>query len=111
LLIVAINLGIFSRLIAEHVGNTHEPNIHDAHWRVRIDYFTPERSGKWWEIQSEDEANRAASEIVNILLTKALPVMRSLTSSEKLKSLWQTGESPGIGARQREQYLEALERQ
>ena len=108
-LVVTINLGIFSRIIAESVGNTREPNILDAHWRKRIGSFMPDGSDKWWEVQSSDEADSCGGEITRILTNKALPQMQSLASTDRLKSLWEEGKSPGLTDYQRKQYLQALE--
>jgi hypothetical protein len=108
-LVVTVNLGIFSRTVAERAGNTHEPNIYEAHWRQRIGFLMPERADKWWEISNEAEANLCASEITSVLANHALPEMQSLNSTESLKSLWQTGKSPGQTDYQRRQHLEALE--
>lgn len=109
LLIVTVNLGIFSRVVAEKMRNTHEPNILEAHWRKRIGHFMPSESDKWWNVQSEEEAERCGSEITSILSSEVLPMMRSLASAENLKSLWLTGQSPGLTDYERKQYLQALE--
>jgi len=107
--VVTINLGIFSRVVAESVGNTRAPNILDAHWRERIGSFLPDGSDKWWEIQSSDEADLCGAEITRILINRVLPQMRSLASTDRLKSLWEEGKSPGLTDYQRKQYLQALE--
>ena len=108
-LIATVNLGIFSRTIAERVGNTHDPNIRESHWRKRIGMFLPESSDKWWEIHSENEANSCATEITSLLTQSVLPEMETLASTENLKSLWREGKSPGIGENQRRQYLQVLD--
>lgn len=108
--VVTINLGIFSRTVAETEGNTHAPNLAEAHWWHRIGHYIPGSHDKWWTIHNESEADLCGAEIVRILSDKALPEMRSLAATEKLKSLWQTGSSPGATDHQRQRYLEALER-
>ena len=109
LLIATVNLGIFSQTIAERVGNTHDPNIHQSHWRKRIGMFFPAGSDKYWEIHSESEANSCATEITSILTQNVLPEMESFASTENLKLLWGEGKSPGIGENQRRQYLQILD--
>ena len=109
-LVVTINLGIFSRIVAESVRNTRAPNVYDAHWRARIGSLMPDESDKWWEVQSSDEAHLCGTEITSILTNRALPQMRGLASTDLLKSLWEKGKSPGLTDYQREQYLQALDR-
>jgi len=86
-LVVTVNLGIFSRSVAESVGNTHEPNIYDAQWRARIGCFLPGGSDKWWEVRSEQDAEACGLEITKLLIDKALPEMRRLASTESSMSL------------------------
>ena len=107
-LVATVNLGIFSRTVAECLGNTRSPNIGDAHWLVRIGYFLPTASDKWWVIQSESEAILCAAEIMSLLIDKALPEMERLNSTESLKALWSTEVSPGLSDNKRKQYLKAL---
>jgi hypothetical protein len=108
--VVTINVGIFSRTVAQSEGNTHEPNLAEAHWWRRIGHYLPGGSDKWWTIHSQQEADLCAAEIVTILNEEALPEMRSLASTDKLKSLWEEGSSPGVTDYQRQRFLKALER-
>lgn len=103
-----VNLGIFSRTVAERVGNTHDPNIYEAHWRERIGFFMTLPRDKWWRIHNEAEAKRCASEITNVLANRVLPEMQSLASTERLRSLWEAGKGPGLSNFQRTQNLNAL---
>src|SRR5215475_15381823 len=73
-LVVTVNLGIFSRSVAESVGNTHAPNIYEAQWRARIGRFL-HGSDKWWEVRSEQEAEVCGLEMTKILIDKVLPEM------------------------------------
>ena len=109
LLVVTVNLGIFSRTVAEREGNTHEPNFYEAHWRLRIGSFMSVESDRWWEVGNETKAKLCATEITTVLANHALPEMQRLASTESLKELWQTGKSPGQTDFQRRRYLEALE--
>ena len=109
LLIVTVNVGIFSRTVADRLRNTHEPNIYEAHWRQRIGFFMTIPRDKWWKISNETQANLCASEITSILANRVLPEMQSLASTESLKSLWETGKGSGLTDFQRTQNLQALE--
>jgi hypothetical protein len=108
-LVVTVNLGILSRTLAEKLGNTHSPNVWEAHWRRRIGDYLPNAFDKWWEIGSESDATVAASEISDILANKALPEMKSLASTDCLRKLWSTGRSPGLSEYQRNQYMQTLD--
>jgi hypothetical protein len=103
-----VNLGIFSRAVAARIGHVREPSILEAHWRQRIGHLTADHHDKWWTVQTGPEAGRAGDEIAEVLASRALPVMLSLASTEKLKELWQTGSGGGLTEYQRREYLLAL---
>ena len=107
-LVATVNLGVFSRTIATRVGNTREPNILDAQWSSRIGSFLPKPHDKWWEITSEAEAIEVGEEIAEVLQEAALPQFATISSTEDLKRLWETGRSPGLTESQRQQFLRAL---
>jgi hypothetical protein len=90
LLVVTVNLGIFSKTIAQAVGNTHQPNILEGHWQERIGSFTPKGLDKWWEIHNEQEADSAGLEIAELLTNVTLPKMAALDSTEKLVEFWRS---------------------
>ena len=105
---VTVNAGIFSRTVAQRLGNTHEPNIYDAHWWERIGFVLPAQRDKWWTVSNEAGAKLCASEITSLLANHVLPEMQSMASTESLKSLWQAGKARGSGPDGREEYLKAL---
>jgi hypothetical protein len=107
-LVATVNFGVFSRTIATRVGNTHKPNILDAQWRERIGFLIEERRDKWWEIGSDEQAIEVGEEIAGILRDSALPQIQTISSSQGLKRLWETGRSPGLTEYQRRQFLKAL---
>ena len=72
LLVITVNLGIFSRTVAARVGNTHAPNIWEAHWGQRIGFFMPKPEDYWWEVHSETEALVCGSEIVDLFRSEQL---------------------------------------
>lgn len=109
-LVVTVNLGIFSRTVADCEGNTRAPNFLDAHWWKRIGLFMPDGNDKWWTIHTQAEADLCGTEITSILVDSALPEMQSLNSTDKLKALWEEGSSPGQTDYVRQRYLEALKR-
>ena len=103
-----MNIGIFSRTVASKVGNTRKPNILDAQWRERVGFLLEEPTDKWWEINSEQQAIEAAEELSEILGKSALPKFQTLSSSEGLKQLWETGEAPRLTEFEREQFLKVM---
>jgi hypothetical protein len=110
LLVVTVNLGIFSKIVAERLGNTRAPSIVEAHWQERIGFFLATPYDKWWDVHNEDVAFGCASEITNLLTEHALPEIQRLASTANLKSLWESGVSPGVGAYERKQFLHVLEK-
>lgn len=107
-LIATVTLGVFSRSVATKVGNTRKPNILAAHWRKRLGFLLPEPHDKWWEVQSHEQAHEAGVEIAESLLSYALPELQGIASTVGLKTLWESGKSPGLTEYQRKQYLRVL---
>jgi hypothetical protein len=107
-LVATVNLGVFSRTVANKVRNTRKPSILEAHWRERVGFLLDEPTDKWWQISSEQQAIAAAEELSEILLKSALPKFHTLSSSESLKRLWETGEAPGLTEFQRQQFLKVM---
>jgi len=107
-LLATMNLGIFSRTVANKVGNTRKPSILNAQWRERVGFLLDEPTDKWWEISSEQQAIEAAEELSEILRKSALPKFHTLSSSESLKRLWETGVAPGLTEFERQRFLKVM---
>lgn len=109
-LIATLNLGVFSPALSQKLGLVDErPTIPDCHWRQRIGDLLPEQSDKWWEIHSEEEAIAAGNEIAGLLERYGIPALEEVSSSAKLRTLWLSGQSPGLTEHQCQRYLGALD--
>lgn len=103
-LVVTVNLAI--RL--EELD--HDPSIFRGgpHWRKRIGSFMEKPADYWWACRNDEDAQHAGKSITMLLETAALPEMNRLASTEALKSLWESGQSPGLTKVQRVKYLASL---
>lgn len=107
--ILTVNLRIFSKTIAARLGYPIDrPSISTGHWRVRIGELGPTQNDYWWPLSNEAEAAKAEEEIKTILKETGVPLLLSLSSTDRLLALWKTGKSPGITPTQREDYIAAL---
>jgi Domain of unknown function (DUF4304) len=109
ILIATVNVGVFSKTIAWNLGNTHEPNILEAHWRDRIGFFFPVPHDKWWESKSDEKADFSGREIGAILAKLVLPEMKTVALEINHKSFWESGQTRGSTDYQRKEYLQALD--
>ncbi len=110
-LIATVNLGVFSHLLATRLGrDSKEPSVWDCHWQERLGFLTPERSDRWWEVQTIEEAQRSGEELSGLLTKYGLPTFEVLSSTAALQELWSSGRSPGLTEVQRQRYLKAIER-
>jgi hypothetical protein len=110
MLVATVNFGIVSLVIAEKEGIKSKVKFLDSHWRERIGFFLPKPFDKWWEIQSEQEAVAAGLEISQIIEKQTLPKLYTLSSTNNLVALWQSGRSPGMTEFQRKNLLALAEK-
>jgi hypothetical protein len=110
-LVVTLNLAVVSTALQAQGGDpAPTPSVASAHWRERIGHLLPIHRDYWWEIAQPNEAQGAAKEIADAIRGYALPILDRLSSTSRLKELWETGVSPGITERQRRMYLSTLYR-
>lgn len=67
----AINLGVYSKAIAELLDPTcikPRPLVWDLHWGQRIGLLLPEKNDKWWVIDEETSMEFLEQEIQDCLL-------------------------------------------
>src|SRR5262245_1071001 len=107
--IVTINLGIYSKTLAGRLETASSvTSVWDCHWRERLGFLGPEPMDKWWTMQSEADAHKAGQEMIGLLTERGLPLLDGLRTTEQLRVLWATGNSPGITETMRDQYLSIL---
>jgi hypothetical protein len=104
-----VNLGVFSRAVAEKLGILQaKPTFEICHWKRRIGELLPEPQDRWWSVGDHAEALHAAQEICGFLEKHGVPTLEQLASAAKLRELWQSGRAPGLTAKELETYLEAI---
>jgi len=110
--IVTINLGVYSKTLAGCLGTASSvASVWDCHWQERLGFLGPEPMDKWWTMQTESDAHKAGQEMIGLLTERALPLLEGLRTTEQLRALWATGNSPGITEMVRDRYLSILSRQ
>jgi len=85
-----------------------QPGIGAAQWSVRLGFFMPIRTDKWWTIASPPDAELAAAEIDVALSSFGIPAFDTLSSISDIAALWRSGVSPGLTEKMRTQYLQEL---
>ncbi len=84
-----VNLGVFSKTLAETLGvPTTTNSVWDAHWQQRIGFLLPERNDKWWTVGSDAEAREVGAEVADSLRQEALPCLERLASTAALRAHW-----------------------
>ena len=108
-LIATVNVGVFSRELERRLrGPIVDPKVEECHWRQRLGHLGPANRDVWWEVRSEAEAVATAVEIVGLIREFALPALDHLSSTAKLRALWESDGAPGLTDQTRRRYLEAL---
>jgi hypothetical protein len=108
LLVVTINVAVYSRALEEKGACDGPAGVWTAHWSERIGCYTPLRQDVWWEICNADDCERAADDLVQLTMEKAIPQLDELATTEALVALWRSGRSPGLTKGQRDRYLALL---
>ena len=89
-----INLAVFSHVVHAKAGYSWEtPGVLSSHWRARLGSFLPGGQDAWWTATSGVEARQAAREIAYCLERYGLPALEQVSSTEKLRALWESGKS------------------
>ncbi len=108
-LIVTINLGVFSPILRSKLGYaTQRPAMIYSQWQERIGFLLPEHRDKWWTVCDEEQALKVAEEIAGVIVKYGLPTLEELSSTDKLRLLWESGRSPGLTEAERQRYLRIL---
>lgn len=105
----SVNLAVYSKAIAQHLGYTRRPIITDCHWHASIQEVMPNPSDTWWIISNEREAAVIGREITEAIERFGLPALATVDSTEKLRSLWSAGQGRGLSKGKRLECLRILQ--
>ena len=107
--IFTVTVGVYCRRVAECAGERSAlMSVYQCHWNERIGFFSPEHRDVWWTVRSIGDAIRAAEDISNLVVQRALPQMEALATTTALVELWKSGVSPGLTEVQANRYLADL---
>jgi len=101
---MTLNLEIASSTIANN-EDTLLPMEHRRHWTERIGFLLDKPFDKWWTINNDNEASKAAKEIIDIIENRVLVEFNRLKTTRDLVDLWRNDKCPGLTAKQRIWYL------
>jgi hypothetical protein len=105
-----LNLGIIcGRLLADWQPSVSKAGVADAHLRARLGAFLPGAPDRWWIVDATTDTAVIVGEIADLLTQSAVPFVVGHLEDSALRSLWQTGSSPGLTEGQRARYLRELE--
>ncbi len=108
-IIFTINLGVVcGDLLDQSIIQLENVQITDAHLRTRIGFLLPERRDKWWEITSTTDSHLLSREISDLVANIAVPYVKILLEPDAVRSLWESGQSPGLTEFQRVRFLRKL---
>jgi hypothetical protein len=105
-----LNTSIVSARLLERFGHSADvsrASEADGHLRERIGFYSNAKLDTWWRLHEGSEATGIISEVLQ-LLELAVPYLDERSSDEALVELWQSGTSPGITEKQRNDYLAEL---
>lgn len=77
-----------------------------AHFSERIGAYLPGRPDKWWLIDDDVDVEVLCDELNGLIEAVVLPRVLSVMDNDGLIDLWESGQSPGLTAGQRDRYLE-----
>jgi hypothetical protein len=105
-----LNLAIISAAVAAcEDQDIRKLSASEGHLRERIGGLTGE-GDKWWLIDSGTDTDALTHEIAASIRSNVLPFLDSHSTDADLKTLWESGRSPGLTEKQRRRYLDALTR-
>jgi len=108
LLKVTVNVEIYSSTVYK-LQDTSLPEKWSRHFTERIGFFLDNSQDKWWIIENEKEAAKAANEISDTIDNKVLPTFDKLKTTNDLAALWRQNKCPGLTEHQRKEYLSLLD--
>lgn len=84
------------------------PSIEDCHYTVRLGELLPDRTDKWWTLRATREDEKIKRELIDLIMTAAVPRLEVMSNDQALRDLWLSGNAPGLTALERLRYLSIL---
>ncbi len=104
-----INLGVVcGDLLDQTVTQLKDAQITDAHVRQRIGQLLTGQQDKWWQLNVSANFESLSREIVDLISNKAVPFVSNFLNTNSVRSLWESGKSPGLTELQRVRFLSKL---
>jgi hypothetical protein len=105
-----INLGVSSTALRNFDGEDvrTKPSIEDSHWRKRIGFLLPSKQDFWWRIDGNTSLEKLQNEIIDLIITVAIPEVEQHISDEDLLRMWLMGQADGLTEFQRFIYLTTI---
>jgi hypothetical protein len=94
-----INLGIFSKTIANFFGNKkREMNFSrdECHWKERLGFLMKERRDMWWVLNLETSLEIIGKEMCDLLTDLAIPALEQFKEEKSLYNFWKSGKYGGL---------------
>ena len=80
----------------------------DGHLRMRLGELLPDRADKWWTLDGSQEPQAVANEVARAIAEIAVPYFDAHGTADAMQSLWESGRSPGLTDRKRDELLARL---
>lgn len=103
-----VNIGVVYGRLLNHPESLTKSRIIDAHLRQRIGHLMPCRRDMWWDISQQTESEELAKEVCRTLTEFAVPYILQYLSVDAIRTLWASGQSPGLTELQRKEYLSMI---
>lgn len=108
-ILFTINLGVVcGDLLDRERTSISKATILNAHLRTRLGALLDPPGEIWWAIDASTDNESLATELVHLLVRRAVPYLFQYKQTQALIALWETGKSPGLTASQRTQFLSEL---
>lgn len=103
-----VNVAVLSAAVtAVNGGNVDKMGASEGQLRERIGNLMG-KGDLWWEVGPDTNAEALSTEVASALRDYAVPYLDGYAGDDALRTLWQSGRSPGLTQVQRVRCLSAL---
>lgn len=85
-----VNVAIAAKRILSFYGEAaNKPPPHwKCHWETRIGHFIPGQGDRWWTLSDESSFDPVFTEVAELVVGKAVPILKDHLTEERLLALW-----------------------